>query len=58
MGPASLWNTAAAQCVVVQAGSGMIQLAGEPLSYVDPADALNPFFVVHEKSAVNWAEWV
>jgi 3'(2'), 5'-bisphosphate nucleotidase len=58
MGPTSLWDTAAAQCVVEQAGGGVIQLTGEPLSYADPSAVLNPFFVVHGKSAVNWADMV
>ncbi len=54
MGPTSLWDTAAAQCVVEQAGGGVIQLTGEPLSYANPSTVLNPFFLVHGKSAVNW----
>lgn len=58
MGPTSLWDTAAAQCVVEQAGGGVIQLTGEPLSYANPTAVLNPFFVVHGKSAVNWADLV
>jgi 3'(2'), 5'-bisphosphate nucleotidase len=58
MGPTSLWDTAAAQCVVEQAGGGVIQLTGEPLSYANPSAVLNPFFVVHGKNAVNWADLV
>jgi len=55
LGLTSLWDTAAAQCVVEQAGGGVIQLTGEPLSYANPSVTLNPFFVVHGKSAVNWS---
>jgi 3'(2'), 5'-bisphosphate nucleotidase len=58
MGPTSLWDTAAAQCVVEQAGGGVIQLTGEPLSYLNPSAALNPFFVAHGKSSINWAELI
>jgi 3'(2'), 5'-bisphosphate nucleotidase len=58
MGPTSLWDTAAAQCVVEQAGGGVIQLTGEPLSYAKPSAVLNPFFIVHGKSAVNWADFI
>jgi 3'(2'), 5'-bisphosphate nucleotidase len=58
MGPTSLWDTAASQCVVEQAGGSVIQLTGEPLSYAAPSAALNPFFVVHGKSAVNWVDMV
>jgi 3'(2'), 5'-bisphosphate nucleotidase len=57
MGPTSLWDTAAAQCVVEQANGSVIQLAGESLSYQHPAVVLNPYFVVHGKSAVNWADF-
>lgn len=55
MGLTSLWDTAAAQCVVEQAGGGVVQLTGEPLSYANPSTTLNPYFIVHGKSAANWA---
>jgi 3'(2'), 5'-bisphosphate nucleotidase len=58
MGPTSLWDTAAAQCVVEQAGGAVIQLTGESISYADPSVVLNPFFLVHGKSTVNWADLV
>jgi 3'(2'), 5'-bisphosphate nucleotidase len=56
MGPTSLWDTAAAQCVVEQAGGRVIQLMGEAVSYANPSVVLNPFFLVHGKSAVDWAD--
>ncbi len=56
MGPTSLWDTSAAQCIVEQAGGRVIQWTGEPLSYLNPHTVLNPFFLVHGRSAVNWAE--
>ena len=56
MGPTSLWDTAAAQCVVEQAGGRVIQLTGEPVSYADPSAVLNPCFLVHGKSTVDWAD--
>lgn len=46
LGPTSLWDTAAAQCVVEQAGGSVLTLAGNPLSYADTAQLLNPHFVV------------
>lgn len=55
MGPTSLWDTAAAQCVVEQAGGEVTQLTGQPISYQNPAVVLNPYFVVHGKCGVNWA---
>lgn len=54
LGPTSLWDTAAAQCVVEQAGGAVIRLTGEPLSYADTTIILNPFFVVHGLSAMDW----
>ena len=56
MGPTSLWDTAAAQCIVEQAGGRVIQWTGESLSYLNPRTVLNSFFLVHGRSAVNWAE--
>lgn len=58
LGLTSLWDTAAAQCVVEQAGGRVIRLTGEPLSYADPSVTLNPFFVVHGKSAADWVDLV
>lgn len=56
LGLTSLWDTAAAQCVVEQAGGRVIQLTGISLSYADPSAVLNPFFLAHGKSAVNWTD--
>ncbi|TAN46783.1 MAG: 3'(2'),5'-bisphosphate nucleotidase [Methylococcaceae bacterium] len=55
LGPTSLWDTAAAQCVAEQAGGGVIKLTGEPLAYDDLSAILNPYFIVHGNSAVNWS---
>lgn len=44
-GLTSLWDTAAAQCVVEQAGGHVTQLDGRSLSYTDPSTMLNPFFI-------------
>lgn len=45
LGPTSLWDTAAAQCIVEQAGGKVIRLTGEALSYATPSVTLNPFFL-------------
>jgi 3'(2'), 5'-bisphosphate nucleotidase len=58
LGPTSLWDTAAAQCVVEQAGGSVLQLSGEPITYEDPSRILNPFFVAHGASDVNWPNLV
>lgn len=54
LGPTSLWDTAAAQCVVEQAGGKVIQLNGQPLSYENPRKTLNPYFLVHGGSDMDW----
>ena len=56
LGPTSLWDTAAAQCVVEQAGGRVVKLTGESLGYGDVSEILNPFFVVHGRSDVDWTE--
>jgi 3'(2'), 5'-bisphosphate nucleotidase len=44
-GLTSLWDTAAAQCVLEKAGGHVTQLNGRSLSYADPSTILNPFFI-------------
>lgn len=44
-GPTMEWDTAAAQCVVEQAGGSVTDLAGNPMQYNKPI-LLNPGFVV------------
>ncbi|MBS3935954.1 MAG: 3'(2'),5'-bisphosphate nucleotidase CysQ [Sulfuritalea sp.] len=45
LGPTSLWDTGAAQCVVEQAGGSVRTLEGRPLGYADTGQLLNPYFV-------------
>jgi 3'(2'), 5'-bisphosphate nucleotidase len=54
MGPTSPWDTAAAQCIVEQAGGRVIQLTGEALSYANPSVTLNPHFVVCGAGSFNF----
>ena len=46
LGPTCLWDTGAAHAVVRSAGGRVDTLKGEPLSYANPAEKLNPYFVV------------
>ncbi len=55
LGPTSLWDTAAAQCVVEQAGGMVLQLTGEPISYANFSNTLNPSFVAYGARTVDWA---
>lgn len=54
LGPTSLWDTAAAQCVVEAAGGKVISLEGRVLSYSDTSKLLNPYFLVHATDDVDW----
>lgn len=54
LGPTSLWDTAAAQCVVEQAGGRVVQLNGETLSYADTEQLLNPYFLVLGDNQQDW----
>lgn len=46
LGPTCLWDTGAAHAVVRYAGGRVETLEGEPLSYANPTEKLNPYFVV------------
>lgn len=54
LGLTSLWDTAAAQCIVEQAGGRVVKLTGEALGYGNVSEILNPHFVVHGRSNVDW----
>ena len=50
LAPTMEWDTAAAQCVVEQAGGRVTTLGSEPLQY-NKEDLLNPFFMVASPGA-------
>jgi 3'(2'), 5'-bisphosphate nucleotidase len=54
LGPTSEWDTAAAQCVLEQAGGAVLDLAGEPLRYNTKESLLNPEFLAVGDPAVDW----
>ena len=54
LGPTSEWDTAAAQCVLEQAGGAVLDLAGEPLRYNTRDSVLNPEFLAVGDQAVDW----
>ncbi len=53
LGPTMEWDTAAAQCVVEEAGGQVINCAGNALHYNKP-DLHNPWFVVCGPDARDW----
>lgn len=58
LGPTMEWDTAAAQCVVEQAGGRVTTLANEPLQY-NKENLLNPFFMVSSPAtAALWLQYL
>jgi len=57
LGPTSEWDTAAAQCVVEEAGGRLIDVAGRPLVY-NKASLLNPWFLVCGAGHFDWGALV
>jgi 3'(2'), 5'-bisphosphate nucleotidase len=55
LGPTSEWDTAAAQCVLEEAGGSVIDLQGNPLRYNTKASLLNPEFIACGDPAQDWA---
>jgi 3'(2'), 5'-bisphosphate nucleotidase len=54
LGPTSEWDTAAAQCVLEQAGGAVLDLHGEPLRYNTKDSVLNPEFLAVGDRSVDW----
>jgi 3'(2'), 5'-bisphosphate nucleotidase len=58
LGPTSEWDTAAAQCVVEQAGGRVIDIKGERLSYNAKESVLNPHFLVLGGDERDWLAYL
>ncbi|TAN08731.1 MAG: 3'(2'),5'-bisphosphate nucleotidase [Rhodanobacteraceae bacterium] len=54
LGPTSEWDTAAAQCVVEQAGGAVVDLQGAALQYNTKESLLNPEFLTLGDTSVDW----
>jgi 3'(2'), 5'-bisphosphate nucleotidase len=57
-GPTSEWDTAAAQCVVEQAGGAVTDLSFNPIQYNAKEDILNPHFLVIGDNTFEWAKYL
>ncbi|MDO1529124.1 3'(2'),5'-bisphosphate nucleotidase CysQ [Fulvimonas sp. R45] len=53
-GPTSEWDTAAAQCVLEQAGGAVLDLHGRPLRYNRGESLLNPEFIAVGDAGLDW----
>jgi len=57
LGPTSLWDTGAAQCILEAAGGAILNAAGHPLEYVQTKSLLNPFFIAVSHADYNWPKF-
>lgn len=55
LGLTSEWDTAAAQCVLAEAGGAVLDLSGQPFRYNRGESLLNPEFIAVGDMAVDWA---
>jgi len=58
LGPTSEWDTAAAQCIVEQAGGFVTQTDMQPLRYNTKDSLQNPDFFVFGDSSINWSAYL
>lgn len=58
LGPTSEWDTAAAHCVLKEAGGEILDEAGQPLRYNTKHSLLNPNFFATVQQSFNWSEFV
>jgi len=58
LGLTSEWDTAAAQCIVEEAGGYMLQTDLSPMRYNTKASLLNPEFFVFADKQINWSEFL
>ena len=58
LGPTSEWDTAAAQCVVEEAGGKLVDLEMKPMLYNTKRSLLNPYFLVIGDPQFDWAQYL
>ena len=58
LGPTSEWDTAAAQCIVEEAGGHITDINMQTLSYNTKEALLNPHFFVFGDSSVTWSDYL
>jgi 3'(2'), 5'-bisphosphate nucleotidase len=54
LGPTSEWDTAAAQCIVEEAGGELVDMQRKPMRYNTKESLLNPNFLVIGDRDYNW----
>ncbi len=58
LGPTSEWDTAAAQCIVEEAGGHITDTEMRPLRYNTKDSLLNPHFLVFGDDSVDWKSFL
>ena len=58
LGPTSEWDTAAAQCIVEEAGGYVTDTSLKPLCYNTKDVLLNPHFFVFADSGIHWPDYL
>jgi len=58
LGPTSEWDTAAAQCIVEEAGGQVLAVSGERLLYNTKESLLNPHFLVIGDPSRDWLAYL
>lgn len=58
LGPTSEWDTAAAQCVVEEAGGAITDTEMQTLLYNTKESLLNPHFFVAGDKSINWSDYL
>ena len=58
LGPTSEWDTAAAQCVVEEAGGRITKTDMQPLRYNTKENLLNPYFLVFGDPDFDWGQYL
>jgi len=58
LGPTSEWDTAAAQCIVEEAGGQITDTHMQPLRYNTKKSLLNPHFLVFGETDLDWSAYL
>ena len=58
LGPTSEWDTAAAQCIVEEAGGQITRTDMSRLEYNTKESLLNPHFFVFGDDSIDWSQYL
>ena len=58
LGPTSEWDTAAAQCIVEEAGGRLTDTRMQPLRYNTKESLLNPYFFAFGDTSMDWSKFL